>query len=98
MTTLLLHSPDLLPQVEAVQAVPDHREQQRAALIQEITAVVRSHYEHGAVSVTVADVDHFSDADECAHRLRHLSLEHLQYVRGMVTGQRIPRPASLERN
>lgn len=69
---------------------------QRQILIDSICRIVQSHFNHGAASVQIADVPNFSTAEQCARNIADMSLGELQYIHGLMTGERnIPRPQSL---
>lgn len=63
--------------------------------IQNCVSIVRSHYKHGASSVSIADVSNFKTPEELEGLLSKMSNEHVAYIHGMLTGKRIPRPASM---
>ncbi|MDO8649017.1 MAG: hypothetical protein Q7R81_04525 [Candidatus Peregrinibacteria bacterium] len=99
MTAVLSPEPALRDghrQLDRANGHHDAIEQLRRELIDAIVAIVEGHYESRAKSISIADVKHFANAEGCRSNIEGLSLEHLQYVHGMVTGNRIPRPKSLD--
>ncbi len=89
-----LHSSDHLRQ-PAVEVSSSPLDAERKHLIRKISAIVDSHYKHGAESVSIATVPQFMDLQGCEAAISSLSFSHLQYVHGLMTGRIISRPSEL---
>lgn len=83
------------PPIAHVQAALNGKHMGAHQQIMHCMEITRSWYEKGAARISIATLPEFTTPEELGTLLKSISDEHVRYVHGMLTGQRIPLPESM---